>query len=172
MNNQENFKEKGDKAYDAGDFNKAIIYYSLDVGFRPHAADSWYNLAGSLAKIKMFEEAVRCYDKVLVLNPNDADAWFNKGNAMRNIGDINAAIQCYNRALQINPQDAEVQRNLVECQKELYREQPPPIQATYTYQSTQQPSSQPQYTCQHCGQLLTYIPQYQKWYCYKCQRYA
>jgi hypothetical protein len=27
-------------------------------------------------------------------------------------------------------------------------------------------------TCPTCGGQLTYIPQYQRWYCYKCQKYA
>jgi sporulation protein YlmC with PRC-barrel domain len=26
--------------------------------------------------------------------------------------------------------------------------------------------------CRSCGGTLTYIPQYQRWYCYKCQKYA
>jgi len=34
---------------------------------------------------------------------------------------------------------------------------------------------QPQPTqqiCSTCGGPLTYIPQYQRWYCYKCKKYA
>lgn len=31
-------------------------------------------------------------------------------------------------------------------------------------------SSQP--TCQTCGDPLSYIQQYQRWYCYKCKKYA
>lgn len=172
----ENFKEKGDKAYDARDFNKAIIYYSLDVGFRPHAIDSWYNLAGSLAKIKMFEESVKCYDKVIELNPKDADAWFNKGNALKSMGNINAAVECYNRVLQINPRDADAQRNLVECQSEIYKQQQPvqiePVQISPTYQTAETPHQHPQYPCQYCGQPLTYIQEYQRWYCNNCRKYA
>jgi len=26
--------------------------------------------------------------------------------------------------------------------------------------------------CQTCGGPLTYVPQYQRWYCYKCGKYA
>ncbi|MDI6887051.1 MAG: YIP1 family protein [Candidatus Thermoplasmatota archaeon] len=28
------------------------------------------------------------------------------------------------------------------------------------------------YPCQFCGEPLTFISQYQRWYCYRCQRYA
>ncbi len=34
------------------------------------------------------------------------------------------------------------------------------------------PSAQEQRICATCGGQLTYIPQYQRNYCYKCQKYA
>jgi sporulation protein YlmC with PRC-barrel domain len=43
-----------------------------------------------------------------------------------------------------------------------------PSQTVQTAQSTS--PSQP--LCPICGQLLTWIPQYKRWYCYKDQRYA
>ena len=44
-------------------------------------------------------------------------------------------------------------------------------QQTQTAQPTQQqPSSQP--LCQTCGKPLTWIPQYQRWYCYTDKKYA
>jgi hypothetical protein len=48
-----------------------------------------------------------------------------------------------------------------------------------TYQGSQTPGVPPpppqgvaQNTCPNCGQPLTWIEQYQRWYCYNCQRYA
>ncbi|MCW4025740.1 MAG: PRC-barrel domain-containing protein [Candidatus Bathyarchaeota archaeon] len=38
--------------------------------------------------------------------------------------------------------------------------------------STQQATSSGQPTCKTCGGALTYIPQYQRWYCYSCKKYA
>lgn len=32
--------------------------------------------------------------------------------------------------------------------------------------------SQPQYSCPTCGAVVTYIPQYQRYYCYTCQKYV
>lgn len=35
------------------------------------------------------------------------------------------------------------------------------------------PPAQPQTPlCPHCGKPLTWIPQYKRWYCYNCQKYA
>ncbi len=30
----------------------------------------------------------------------------------------------------------------------------------------------PKYPCRNCGETLTWIAQYQRWYCYKCGKYA
>jgi sporulation protein YlmC with PRC-barrel domain len=44
------------------------------------------------------------------------------------------------------------------------------VAATQTYQATQQQStSQPM--CPTCGKPLTWIPQYQRWYCYNDKKY-
>lgn len=57
---------------------------------------------------------------------------------------------------------------------------PAPVQAqSYVSQqmvqpaAQQQPQAQPQVqTCPTCGGPLTYIPQYQRWYCYKDNKYV
>jgi hypothetical protein len=52
------------------------------------------------------------------------------------------------------------------------------VQTAYRYpsQPVVQPavSSQPQpsYPCPTCGRPLTYVQQYNRWYCYSCQKYA
>jgi sporulation protein YlmC with PRC-barrel domain len=37
---------------------------------------------------------------------------------------------------------------------------------------TQQPQQSQQSTCPTCKGPLSYIQQYQRWYCYRCQKYA
>lgn len=37
---------------------------------------------------------------------------------------------------------------------------------------TRSQETQPQQMCPTCRGPLTYIPQYQRWYCYKCKKYA
>jgi sporulation protein YlmC with PRC-barrel domain len=46
-----------------------------------------------------------------------------------------------------------------------------PIQTAQPLQNAQ-PMQQNQSLCPKCSGPLTYIPQYQRWYCYKCQKYA
>lgn len=49
----------------------------------------------------------------------------------------------------------------------------PVQQATQTtQQSTMQSQQQTQPTCPTCGRPLTWIPQYQRWYCYNDKKYV
>jgi hypothetical protein len=45
----------------------------------------------------------------------------------------------------------------------------PPAQAP---QPPQPPAKPPEYPCSSCQQPLTYIDQYERWYCYNCGKYA
>jgi hypothetical protein len=49
----------------------------------------------------------------------------------------------------------------------------PPAQQVATPQPQQAyaPQTQQSYPCHYCHQALTWIPHYQRWYCYYCQRY-
>ncbi|NHV98199.1 MAG: transposase [Thaumarchaeota archaeon] len=40
------------------------------------------------------------------------------------------------------------------------------------YYPYQPPPPEPVYTCPTCGNPLTYIPRYRRWYCYNCRKYV
>ena len=46
-----------------------------------------------------------------------------------------------------------------------------PVQATQTAKAAQ-PAQSSQAICPTCKGQLSYIQQYQRWYCYKCQKYV
>ena len=52
-----------------------------------------------------YEEALSCFEKILVLNPNDPDIWNKKGVALRSLGRYDEAIESFNKALEITPRD-------------------------------------------------------------------
>jgi hypothetical protein len=49
---------------------------------------------------------------------------------------------------------------------------PPPAPAPTTVPPPPAPPEQPTYPCKHCSNPLSYVYQYQKWYCYSCNKYA
>jgi tetratricopeptide (TPR) repeat protein len=52
-----------------------------------------------------YEEALDCFEKILVTNPNNPDIWNKKGVALRSLGRYNEAIESFNKALEITPRD-------------------------------------------------------------------
>jgi tetratricopeptide (TPR) repeat protein len=52
-----------------------------------------------------YEEALDCFEKILVSNPNDPDILNKKGVALRSMGRYDEAIESFNKALEITPRD-------------------------------------------------------------------
>ncbi len=52
-----------------------------------------------------YEEALDCFEKILVSNPNNHDIWNKKGIALRSMGRYDEAIECFNKSLEISPRD-------------------------------------------------------------------
>ena len=52
-----------------------------------------------------YEDALECFEKILVTNPNDPDIWNKKGIALRSLGRYDEAIESFNKALEITPRD-------------------------------------------------------------------
>ena len=52
-----------------------------------------YNKGNTLNNLARYDEAIKCYDKVIEIEPNNADAWNNKGNALRDLSRYDEAYQ-------------------------------------------------------------------------------
>ena len=52
-----------------------------------------------------YEEALDCFEKILISNPNNPDIWNKKGVVLRSLGRYDEAIECFNRSLEIVPRD-------------------------------------------------------------------
>jgi sporulation protein YlmC with PRC-barrel domain/ribosomal protein S27AE len=65
-------------------------------------------------------------------------------------------------------------QNLQQAQNVQSMQHVQPVQHVQQAQPVQtaQPIQQSQPMCPNCKGPLTYIPQYKRWYCYKCQKYA
>jgi len=64
-------------AYNSGEYEKAIGFYTdiLDVG--EHSAAVYYNLGNSYYKLNNIAESIYFYEKALLLSPNDEDVKTN-----------------------------------------------------------------------------------------------
>ena len=52
-----------------------------------------------------FDNALRCFEQVLLLNQNDPELWNFKGAALRSMGRYEEALECFNKSLEIDPRD-------------------------------------------------------------------
>ena len=52
-----------------------------------------------------YEEALDCFEKILLSNPNDPDIWNKKGVTLRSLGRYDEAIESFNKSLEISPKD-------------------------------------------------------------------
>lgn len=55
-----------------------------------------------------FDEALSCFDQVIIVQPNNPDLLNKKGVALRGLGRYDEAIECFNKSLQIDPRDLDV----------------------------------------------------------------
>lgn len=71
------------------------------------SAEDWTNKGNALDDQKKYEEAIKCFDKLIELDPNNARVWYYKGVLLYKLGKYEEAIKCFDKTLQINPNYAD-----------------------------------------------------------------
>lgn len=65
--------EQATKAYNEGEFEKAIAFYQQILGNEKHSANLYFNLANAHYKLGEIGPSVYYYEKALLLNPGDSE---------------------------------------------------------------------------------------------------
>jgi len=72
-----------------------------------HMANAWCGRGNALAKLEMYNESLKAFDKAIGLNAENAPyAWTGKGDALRASGRYDEAIVAYDQALELYPEYA------------------------------------------------------------------
>ncbi|MBI3552535.1 MAG: tetratricopeptide repeat protein [Elusimicrobia bacterium] len=69
-------------------------------------AAQWNDKGLSLANLKRYDEALRCFDKGLEISPHDEYLWTHKGCALMDLKRSGEALACFDKALALNPKHA------------------------------------------------------------------
>jgi S1-C subfamily serine protease len=101
-----NLSKKGNNAFEDGDYENAIKYYSLYIEKYPNDAEAYNNRGNAKNKLKDYKGAIQDYDKAIEIRPNDADLYLLRGFVKDNLKDFSGAIQDYNKVIEINPKDS------------------------------------------------------------------
>jgi tetratricopeptide (TPR) repeat protein len=64
--------EKGNKSYQKGNYQEAIIAYQSVIKSKKHSAELYFNLGNCYYKLNKVAPAIYNYEKALLLNPNDS----------------------------------------------------------------------------------------------------
>jgi len=94
--------EEADKIY-----QKIIALNIIAEGSDRHMANAWRGRGNALAKLGMYNESLKAFDKAIGLNAENAPyAWTGKGDALRASSRYDEAIVAYDQALDLYPEYA------------------------------------------------------------------
>jgi Ca-activated chloride channel family protein len=116
---------EGIKAYESGDYEKALKHFVDAQLHAPDKAESLYNVANGYYKTGNFDAAADHYKKVLETGDKTLKqkTEYNLGNAEFRRGNAKTAIEHYKAALALNPDDKMSKENLEFVQKMLEQQQ-------------------------------------------------
>ncbi|MDZ7962040.1 MAG: tetratricopeptide repeat protein [Aulosira sp. DedQUE10] len=93
----------GDKYFEQGESDTAIINYNQALQINPHNADIYYKRGMVRYHLGDYEGAIADYTQVIQINLNYTKAYNQRGLARYQLRDYQAAIEDYTQALRINP---------------------------------------------------------------------
>jgi tetratricopeptide (TPR) repeat protein len=89
--------QKGNAAYQAEDYRRAIEHYQMALKFDDASPDVYYNLGLAYYRVSAYDDAVKAYQQALKLDPAFADAHLNVALAYDKLYNAAAANLHYNR---------------------------------------------------------------------------
>jgi Ca-activated chloride channel homolog len=121
----ENLNRDGNRAYQAGDFAKALETYRRAEVLRPDLPALNYNAGNSLYRQNDFEHAVGEDQRAVhSSDPEVQDrAYYSMGNAYVKANQLREAADAYKSALRANPSDVDAKYNLEVIQRQIDEQQ-------------------------------------------------
>ncbi len=118
---------RGNKAYQAGDFDEALRQYGEGLLDAPESQLLQYNAGNAQFRKRKYEEAIANYRKALSGDNAglSSKAWYNLGNSyfrkgefslqqgqQEGISDYREALAAYKKSLEIHPENKDAKRNI------------------------------------------------------------
>ncbi|KAJ3099654.1 Hsp90 cochaperone [Phlyctochytrium bullatum] len=119
MEQVEDLKAQGNKAFASGDFKTAISFFTqaIDQDGSNHVLFS--NRSACYASLKDYVKALDDADKTVELNPNWAKGYSRKGAALYGLSRYKEATEAYQAGLAIEPSNAQLQKGLKDSEAAL-----------------------------------------------------
>jgi Flp pilus assembly protein TadD/4-amino-4-deoxy-L-arabinose transferase-like glycosyltransferase len=95
-----------------GDRFKAIEDYTRSLDLDPKQPTVQYDLAQTLRRVNLLEQAVVAYNKAIELDPVMIEAYNNLGTTLAEMKEYKGAIKCFNKVIDLDPGYTKAYNNL------------------------------------------------------------
>jgi tetratricopeptide (TPR) repeat protein len=99
------------KAYDSGDYELAVFYYTRYLKNFPNNLNSYYNRGLSYNYLNKFDLALADFNKVIELNPDYWQAYASRGYSHIAQKQFESAVREYSIAIKLSPNEAFLYKN-------------------------------------------------------------
>lgn len=110
----DNTAREANRAYEQGDYTRAVQLYRDALRESPEAPRLWYNMGSALAQSGESDAAMEAFDKAHDLFENPADrarARYNAAHLMSELEQYEEAVRLFRESLEADPEDPDARHN-------------------------------------------------------------
>ncbi|KAM4545770.1 stress-induced-phosphoprotein 1 [Odontesthes bonariensis] len=108
-------KNKGNDAFQKGDYPVAMKHYSEAIKRNPHDAKLYSNRAACYTKLLEFQLALKDCEECIKLEPSFIKGYTRKGAALEAMKDYSKAMDAYQKALELDSSSKEASEGMQRC---------------------------------------------------------
>ncbi|XP_062935914.1 sperm-associated antigen 1 [Cynocephalus volans] len=116
-------KEKGNEAFNSGDYEEAVMYYTRSISALPTVA-AYNNRAQAEIKLQNWNSAFQDCEKVLELEPGNLKALLRRATTYKHQNKFQEAIEDLRRVLDAEPDNDLAKKTLSEVERDLKNSEP------------------------------------------------
>nr|XP_051699917.1 sperm-associated antigen 1 isoform X2 [Oryctolagus cuniculus]XP_051699918.1 sperm-associated antigen 1 isoform X2 [Oryctolagus cuniculus] len=116
-------KEKGNEAFNSGDFEEAVMYYTRSISALPTVA-AYNNRAQAGIKLQNWNSAFQDCEKVLELEPGNIKALLRRATTYKHQNKLQEARDDLNTVLAVEPDNDLAKKTLSEVERDLKNSEP------------------------------------------------
>ncbi|XP_011822126.1 PREDICTED: sperm-associated antigen 1 [Mandrillus leucophaeus] len=111
-------KEKGNEAFNSGDYEEAVMYYTRSISALPTVV-AYNNRAQAQIKLQNWNSAFQDCEKVLELEPGNIKALLRRATTYKHQNKLQEAIEDLSKVLDVEPDNELAKKTLSEVERDL-----------------------------------------------------
>ncbi|KAK2495945.1 hypothetical protein MC885_010062, partial [Smutsia gigantea] len=116
-------KEKGNEAFNSGDYEEAVMYYTRSISVLPTVV-AYNNRAQAEIKLQNWNSAFQDCEKVLELEPGNVKALLRRATTYKHQNKLQEAIEDLSKVLDVEPDNELAKKALAEVERDLKNSEP------------------------------------------------